>query len=74
MADRGQDSGAERASYHVDGIPLRPNYIELVEAGDALAGTGGEHVGEIKLNAWRGPDALGNPRTDVAGVGWILAE
>jgi hypothetical protein len=32
------------------------------------------NVGKIKLHAWRGPDSTKNPRTDVIGVGWILAE
>ncbi|MCH1522183.1 MAG: vanadium-dependent haloperoxidase, partial [Arenicellales bacterium] len=27
-----------------------------------------------KLLAWRGPDAIEDPETDVAGVDWILAE
>ena len=74
MADRGQGSDAEGASYHVDGIVLRTGYIEVIETGDELAGTDDEHVGKIKLFAWRGPDAIDNPDTDVAGVGWILAE
>ena len=74
MADRGQSSDANLASYHVDGIPLSDGYIELVEAGDDLAGDDGEHLGKIKLLAWRGPDHIGNPRVDAAGVGWILAE
>ena len=74
MADRGQGTDPARASHHVDGIPLREGYIELVEAGDALAGTDDEHVGKIKLFAWRGPEAVADPDTDVAGVGWILAE
>ena len=74
MADRGQSSNANLASYHVDGIPLADGYVELVAAEDALAGDDGEHVGKIKLLAWRGPDHIDNPRVDAAGVGWILAE
>ena len=74
MADRGQSSDREAASYDADGIELRPGYIELVDADDPLAGDEGEHVGKIKLLAWRGPDAIDDPETDVAGVGWILAE
>ena len=54
MADRGQSSAPDGASYHVDGIPLRPGYIERVDAGDALAGDDGEHLGKIKFRAWRG--------------------
>ena len=74
MADRGQGSDPEGESYHADGIPLRPGYVELVDADDALAGDDGQHVGKIKFLAWRGPDAIDDPETDVAGVGWILAE
>ena len=74
MADRGQSSDAELAAYHVDGIPLEDGYVELVETGDDLAGENDEHVGKIKLLAWRGPDFIDDPETDQAGVGWILAE
>ena len=74
MADRGQSSDLFHPSYHEQGIPLKPGYIELVDEEDELAGDDDEHVGKIKLWAWRGPDYIDNPLTDVAGVGWILAE
>ncbi len=74
MADRGQSSDPLLPSYHVDGIPLEPGYIELVSAGDPLEGEAGEHIGKIKLYTWRGPDYIDDPATDQAGVGWILAE
>jgi hypothetical protein len=74
MADRGQSSDPLAASYSQDGIPLVPGYIELVAAGDALAGPNDENVGKIKLYTWRGPDFVTNPFVDEAGVGWILAE
>ena len=73
MADRGQSTDRTAPSYHIDGLPLIDGYIELVTADDALAG-GDEHVGKIKLLAWRGPDYIDDPDTDEAGVGWILAE
>ena len=53
---------------------LIDGYIELVQAGDPLAGEDGEHIGKIKLKAWRGPAYVADPATDLAGVGWILAE
>ena len=56
------------------GLPLVPGRIERVGPGDPLAGQGGEHVGKVKLLAWRGPDAIAFPVLDTAGVGWILAE
>jgi hypothetical protein len=54
--------------------PLVPGYIERVGMGDALAGEQNQHVGKIKLRAWRGPDYIEDPANDFAGVGWILAE
>ncbi len=74
MADRGQSSDAALPSYHVDGIPLVPGYIELVASGDPLEGANGENVDKIKLFTWRGPDYIADPAVDEAGVGWILAE
>ena len=74
MADRGQSSDPFAASYHADGIVLEAGYIELVAAGDPLAGNANEHVGKIKLYAWRGPDYINNASFDSAGVGWILAQ
>ena len=74
MADQGQRSDSTLASYSPAGIPLVPGFIELVEAGDSLAGPEDEHVGKIKLYAWKGPDFIEEPAEDVAGVDWILAE
>ena len=74
MADRGQSSDSNRQSFHEYGIPLRENYVEIVTADDLLAGEDGEHIGKIKLLAWRNPDAIDDPATAVAGVDWILAE
>ena len=56
------------------GLPLVPGRIERVGPDDPLAGDAGEHVGKVKLLAWRGPDAITFPVLDTAGVGWILAE
>lgn len=74
MAQLGQSSDPQRPSYHTEGLPLYENFIELVEAGDELSGEQGEHIGKIKVFAWRGPSFINNPETDEAGVGWILAE
>jgi len=73
MAELGQSSDPTRASYHVGGLPLITNYIELVEVGDPLAGSNNQNVGKIKLYAWKGPDYITNPATTAAGVDWILA-
>ncbi|MEQ9402543.1 MAG: T9SS type A sorting domain-containing protein [Cyclobacteriaceae bacterium] len=74
MADMGQSTDPGLPNYHIAGIPLVDGHIELVESGDPLAGSGNENLNKIKLWAWRGPDFISDPETDVAGVGWILAE
>ena len=74
MAELGQSSDVTLPSYHPGGILLEPGYIEIVDQDDALAGQNGEHVGKIKLFAWRGPDYISDPTVDEAGVDWILAE
>jgi hypothetical protein len=35
---------------------------------------GGASLGKIAVKAWRGPDFIGDPDTDTAGVDWILCE
>lgn len=72
MAELGQSSNPADSNYHPAGLPLVPGYIEVIHPGDPLS-NGGANVGEIKLKAWKGHDAINNVDTDVAGVGWILA-
>jgi hypothetical protein len=74
MADLGQSSNAQLPSYHVNGILLVDDYIELVSNGDALSGENNEHVGKVKIYGWKGPEYISNSETDKAGVDWILAE
>jgi hypothetical protein len=74
MADLGQSSDTSKPRYHPGGLPLIPGRIEVVAAGDTLAGDFNEHVGKIKLRTWRGPLYIAAPDTQIAGVGWILAE
>ena len=74
MTDLGQGSDPDLPSYHVDGVTLRDGFIELVGEDDPLAGDDGQHVDKIKLYTWRGHDFVEDPDTEVAGVGWILAE
>ncbi|MCB9035148.1 MAG: hypothetical protein H6557_00850 [Lewinellaceae bacterium] len=76
MADLGQSSDPGLPNYHPAGIPLVPGYVELVTASDPLLlrGFNNEHVGKVKLYAWRGPDYINDPAVDDAGVGWIRAE
>ena len=72
MAGKGQSSNASLASYDPHGIPLIPGNIELIETGDPLAGASNENVGKIKIYAWKGPDFITDPNTDIAGVDWVL--
>jgi len=74
MAANGQASDSNLPNYSEDGIVLKEGYIELVEEGDPLVGDNNEHLDKIKLYTWKGPDFIGNPMTEMAGVGWILAE
>ncbi len=74
MASLGQSTDTSKGNYNIAGIPLQDGYIETVEIGDPLAGRQDEHVGKIKLYTWRGHDYIGDTETDLAQVGWILAE
>ena len=74
MADQGQSSDPVLPNYDPAGIPLTKGLVELVEAGDPLAGPNEEHLDKIKVYAWKGPDFISDPDLDVAGVDWILAE
>ncbi len=78
LAANGQSSDPVGPSYHPEGIPLRPDYIEVVTAASSATGERHENlagdIGKIAVFAWKGPDYIGNEQTDTAGVGWILAE
>jgi hypothetical protein len=72
MADRGQSSDPTLPSYDPDGMPLYPGHIEVVQAGDPLAGANNENVGRIKIFAWRGPTVITDPATQQSHAGWVL--
>ncbi len=74
MGELGQGSDMSLVSYNPKGIPLHRDHIDIVGESDDLAGESGEHVGKIKYKAWRGPSYIKDVSTDLAGVGWILAE
>ncbi len=73
MSELGQSTDKTLNNYNKNGIPLVKGYIELVEEGDALAGTENENVGKIKLYTWKGHSYIKDTEVDQAGVGWILA-
>jgi hypothetical protein len=82
MCDQGQSSNPGGPSFDPDGITLHPGSIELITAQTAapggrhfpLGGNMGQHIGKIAVHAWRGPDYIADPETDIAGVGWIRCE
>ncbi|MCK0131657.1 FG-GAP-like repeat-containing protein [Flavobacteriaceae bacterium F08102] len=74
MCELGQSTDPSLPHYEPQGIALKEGYIEVIKAGDPLSGANNEHVGKIKLYAWKGHDFISDAKTDVAGVGWILAE
>ncbi len=75
MGGLGQSSDPSLPSYAKEGLPLVPGLIELVtkqttapgQRHAALAG----HEGGIAIRAWRGNPQ--DPKTQVGGVGWVLA-
>lgn len=74
LAKLGQCSDSSLITYHPQGLPLIEGHIEIVNSADPLAKQHPEHIGKIKLYTWRGPEYIDNAETDVAGVGWVLAE
>jgi hypothetical protein len=77
LADNGQSSDPLGDSYHPEGIPLRNGIIEVITAESSTAGERhahlADHLGEIAIYAWQGPDYIDDEETDTADVGWILA-
>lgn len=73
MAQNGQCSDSTLSNYHIEGIPLIEGRIEVITKKDPLVGENKENLGRIKVYSWNGPDSIDNPKTDVAGAGWILA-
>lgn len=74
MSGKGQSSDTALPNYDPHGMPLIPGFIELIEAGDPLAIEDPNNIGEIQIYAWKGPDYIADPTTDIAGVDWILGK
>jgi hypothetical protein len=74
LAGRGQSSDPGLPSYHPGGINLIDGYIALVDSNDVLVGDTLQNLNKIKVKAWKGPDYITDPETELAGVDWILAE
>lgn len=75
LAELGQSSDSQAASYHPQGLPLEPSLIELITAESAAIGQRHEalanSIGEIAIWAWQGEPE--DPHTQSGGVGWIRA-
>ena len=71
MAQWGQSTATNQASYHVNGLPLVPGLIELVNP--FTAQPGGRHaglgVGQVAVLSWPGQPA--DPTNEVSGAKWI---
>ncbi len=82
MDELGQRTDVGAPSFHPDGIQLVPGRVEQItlasiapgERHEHLAGPSNTNIGKTAVRAWRGPDAISDPETDTAGVGWILLE
>ena len=73
MQGRGQCTDPTLPNFDEAGLPLVEGFCELVETGDPDFPNAAD-VNKLKIRAWKGPDYIGNPESDEAGVGWILAE
>ncbi len=73
MADLGQSTLPNGPNYNIAGLSLEDGLIELIDEEDPLSDNG-MNVGKLKIRAWKGPDYISNPNSDIAGVDWILAE
>ena len=73
MAARGQSTSPDLPNYSPAGLPLIEGYIEQITERTGL-GQNPKNIGKIKMRTWRGPDFILHPETDIAEVGWILAE
>jgi len=85
MGDQGQSSDQNLPNYSPEGLPLIPDYVEIVDENDPLVGVSQENLNKIKVKSWRGPDYLdqlsltgeiidGVQDSTLAGVGWVLSE
>lgn len=74
FSEQGQRTDPSLDNYNENGFELIDGLIEIVQAGDPLAGDDNENIGKIKLYTWKGHTYVENTETDFAGVDWILAD
>lgn len=73
MSHLGQSTDSSISNFHPHGLPLTPGLVEIIEESDENFPNPSD-VGKIKLLSWKGHPYIDNPDTDLAGVGWILAD
>jgi hypothetical protein len=75
MGGLGHSSDPDDPSYHLDGLPLVDDLVEVITDASSAPGERHEdlagHVGEIAVRSWLGNPE--DPETQTSGVGWILA-
>lgn len=69
LARNGQSSDPGLPRYNQFGLKLDPGFIE--ELGDVSELENNPVLAQVRVKSWIGPDAIDDPETDVAGVGWI---
>lgn len=79
MARWGQRDDPDAPEYHPKGVRLKSGLVEIITEdsigeGERHAHLGPLAVGRVAVFAWLGPDNIGDPESDFAGVGWMLLE
>lgn len=74
LASKGQSSKPNQLSYHEDGMTLLDGNMKVITGGDSLAWGNQSLRGKIKAKAWLGPEYIKDPKTDQAGVDWVVVE
>ena len=71
LAKNGQITAPDGLNYDNDGygLQLDPGYIEPLDAPGEIQNR--PTLAKVQAWAWVGPEAIDDPLTDVAGVGWI---
>ncbi|MEO0731633.1 MAG: DUF6851 domain-containing protein, partial [Bacteroidota bacterium] len=69
MAKNGQATDPNLPNYNQFGLKLDSGYIETIDDFGVIENT--TTLATVKARGWIGPEAIDDPATDVAGVGWI---
>ncbi|MEL7163622.1 MAG: T9SS type A sorting domain-containing protein, partial [Bacteroidota bacterium] len=69
MAKNGQATDPNLPNYNQFGLKLDSGFIETIGDFSEIENT--TSLATVKARGWIGPEAIDDPETDVAGVGWI---